>query len=56
MKIGLKNWVVWEIGVKLHVQCLSEGREMTSGLSYWEVQKIEGSRNWDSTVRNLLSF
>ena len=40
------------MGVKL--QRLTDERETTIGLSYWEVRKKAGSRNWDSTVIVLM--
>ena len=48
-KIGSKNRRVREIGGKI-AAVFDRGRETTFGLSYQEVQKNEGSRNWDSTV------
>ena len=50
LKIGSKNQIVGEIGDEIVVfQWGAEG-ETTFGLSYQEVKKNEGLRNWDSTV------
>ena len=54
MKIGLKNRIVQEIRVKL--LCSTEVKETTSGSSYREVRKTEGTRNQDSTVYVLTLF
>jgi len=40
---------------EVKLQCWSEERETTFGSSYWEVRKIEGSRNRDSTVTVYIS-
>ena len=48
-KIDLKIGQFEKSGIKL--QCLTEERETTIGLSFWEVPKHEGSRNLDSTVQ-----
>ena len=40
----------------MKLQCLTEEREMTFGLSYWEVFKNEGLKNWYSTVCVCLNF
>ena len=51
-KIGLKNQRVWEIRGKITVFDWGEG--MAFGSSYQEIGKIEGSKNQDSTVIQLL--
>lgn len=52
MRIGLKIRYFKENRRKIHSVILIKGREIAFGSCYYDVLKIEGTRNWE--VNNLL--